>query len=181
VAARIESHQGKQDQIQILRGRVDVPLWFENAVLISPEIRRQWRERHPLRSRCGDAGQVGDTTASAQDFKKWPRIELTTDGQVDADTQARFEPAESREEECDSAVRRFAFPLRQSASATPKFPSQSRTSGERHAVAQIEHSLEKIEDVTRLCRCEPLLSTQSNKWGGLRQVRLSARGGHAQC
>jgi hypothetical protein len=109
VAARIESHQGKQDQIQILRGRVGVPLWFENAVLISPEIRRQWRERHPLRSRCGDAGQVGDTTASAQDFKKWPRIELTTDGQVDADTQARSEPAESREEECDSAVRRFAF------------------------------------------------------------------------
>lgn len=34
---------------------------------------------------------------------------------------------------------------------------------------------EGIRDVTRLCRCEPLLSTQSNKWGGLRQVRLSAR------
>jgi hypothetical protein len=76
---------------------------------------------------------------------------------------------------------RFAFRLRQSGSATPKLLSQSRTSGERHAVAQIEHSPDEFEDVTRLCRCEPLLSTQSNKWGGLRQVRLSARGGHAQC
>ena len=35
--------------------------------------------------------------------------------------------------------------------------------------------------VTRLCRCEPLLSNQSNKWDELRQVRLSARGGLAQC
>ena len=31
------------------------------------------------------------------------------------------------------------------------------------------------ECVTRLCRCEPLLSNQSNKWDELRQVRLSAR------
>ena len=34
--------------------------------------------------------------------------------------------------------------------------------------------------VTRLCRCEPLLSDQSNKWDELQQVRLSARGGLAQ-
>ena len=75
---------------------------------------------------------------------------------------------------------RFAFRPRQRRAAAPKFLSQSRASGERHAVAQIEHSPDEFEDVTRLCRCEPLLSTQSNKWGGLRQVRLSARGGHAQ-
>ena len=34
---------------------------------------------------------------------------------------------------------------------------------------------------TRRCRCEPLLSNQSNKWDELRQVRLSAQGGPAQC
>ena len=28
---------------------------------------------------------------------------------------------------------------------------------------------------TRMCRCEPLLSNQSNKWDELLQVRLSAR------
>jgi hypothetical protein len=75
---------------------------------------------------------------------------------------------------------RVALPLRQRSSAATQFLSQGRTSGERHAFAQIEHSPDEFEDVTRLCRCEPLLSTQSNKWGGLRQVRLSARGGHAQ-
>ena len=37
------------------------------------------------------------------------------------------------------------------------------------------------EGVTRMCRCEPLLSNQSNKWDELRQVRLSARSGPAQC
>ena len=31
------------------------------------------------------------------------------------------------------------------------------------------------ESVTRMCRCEPLLSNQSNKWDELRQVRLSAQ------
>ena len=36
------------------------------------------------------------------------------------------------------------------------------------------------KSVTRLCRCEPLLSNQSNKWDELQQVRLSARGGLAQ-
>ena len=39
----------------------------------------------------------------------------------------------------------------------------------------------EVEGVTRMCRCEPLLSNQSNKWDELRQVRLSARGGLAQC
>src|SRR5579872_5849645 len=34
--------------------------------------------------------------------------------------------------------------------------------------------------VTRRCRCEPLLSNQSNKWDELQQVRLSARSGLAQ-
>jgi len=154
---------------------------FENAVPISTELRGRWRERHPLRSRRRDSGQVSDTAVSAQQFDEWCRIELTADGQVEADTQAGSEAAESREVECDLAMSRFAFRLRQSGSATPKLLSQSRTSGERHAVAQIEHSPDEFEDVTRLCRCEPLLSTQSNKWGGLRQVRLSARGGHAQC
>ena len=33
----------------------------------------------------------------------------------------------------------------------------------------------KSGSVTRVCRCEPLLSNQSNKWDELRQVRLSAR------
>jgi hypothetical protein len=28
---------------------------------------------------------------------------------------------------------------------------------------------------TRMCRCEPLLSNQSNRWDMLRQVRLSAQ------
>jgi hypothetical protein len=37
-----------------------------------------------------------------------------------------------------------------------------------------------MKSVTRLCRCEPLLSDQSNKWDELQQVRLSARGGLAQ-
>lgn len=118
---------------------------------------------------------------STQQFEQWCRIELAADGQVDADPQAGFEPADSGEVECDLAMGRCAFRSRQQGSATPKFPSQGRASGERHAVAQIEHSPDEFEDVTRLCRCEPLLSTQSNKWGGLRQVRLSARGGHAQC
>jgi hypothetical protein len=37
-----------------------------------------------------------------------------------------------------------------------------------------------MKSVTRQCRCEPLLSDQSNKWDELQQVRLSARGGLAQ-
>src|ERR1700742_4939764 len=43
---------------------------------------------------------------------------------------------------------------------------------ELRAAARLES-----KGVTRMCRCEPLLSNQSNKWDGLQQVRLSAQGG----
>ncbi len=52
----------------------------------------------------------------------------------------------------------------------------------RSAVRNCARTCCRLESgsVTRLCRCEPLLSNRSNKWDGLRQVRLSAQGGLAQ-
>jgi len=95
VAMRIETHQRQQDEIQRLRGYMVVARRFENAVSISTELRRRWRERHPLRSWRGDSGEVSDTAVSTQQFDEWCRIELAADGQVDANTQAGSEPAES--------------------------------------------------------------------------------------
>ena len=66
--------------------------------------------------------------------------------------------------------------------------SEARSAGdtarrrERSDVRRDLRTSPKLESgsVTRRCRCEPLLSNQSNKWDELQQVRLSARSGLAQ-
>jgi hypothetical protein len=70
----------------------------------------------------------------------WRRIELATDGGIDANPQAGPQPTTSREMKCNLAVRRCALLWRQRGSTATQFLSQGRTRGERHAFAQIEHS-----------------------------------------
>jgi hypothetical protein len=73
------------------------------------------------------------------------------------------------------------FPAR----VSPIFFFPARSAGQSEGVALLRDPPEKLraaheKSVTRLCRYESLLSNQSNKWDGLQQVRLSARGGLAQ-
>jgi hypothetical protein len=74
-------------------------------------------------------------------------------------------------------------------------PAKDRPAGKNHAFCQPLNEghgdklrrkrrsrlSANLKSVTRMCRCEPLLSNQSNRWDELRQVRLSARSGLAQC
>jgi len=75
----IKTHQGQQDQIQIVCKGVGMTRRFENSVSVTPQLWCRAGEGHPLCPSVGDPWEVGDTTASTQHVDERRSIEFTAD------------------------------------------------------------------------------------------------------
>ena len=117
------------------------------------------------------ARQIDEAAAAQRERDEAGGVELFGGSGVDADAPA------GTEIEVRSAMARD--PLRGARTLGGGDRPASRPDGRPQGSA----GAGRLESgsVTRLCRCEPLLSNQSNKWDELWQVRLSAHGGLAQC
>ena len=96
-----------------------------------------------------------------------PQVDFAGQPEVDADATPASPEAEAPQLTPDGALRGLALAGGQAAAQRAEVPP--RFAGR------------KGRGATRLCRHRPLLSTWSNIWGRPRHLRLSARGGLAQC
>ena len=114
-----------------------------------------------------DAGYIDGAAPMAGKLDEGCCVELGRKGEVYGDAPAGMQMEVTLDVAGDELGRALALDGRYIAAA------RSERSAKCYPIVQ--------EGVTRMCRCEPLLSNQSNKWDELWQVRLSARGGLAQC
>jgi hypothetical protein len=130
-----------------------------------------------------DAGHIDGAVTIAGKLNEGRRIELGRKGEIYGNAPAGTQMEVTLDVAGDELGRAGALDGRHVAASRPE------SLAECCAVvgwARFDHEIKdpkpsKKRGVTRMCRCEPLLSNQSNKWDELRQVRLSARGGLAQC
>ena len=155
-------------------GRASVPrsMAAPSGSSIPRRLRRsgaaQLEEAHAARgARPVDARQVDAAAAPLRQLDERGGVQLARQGGVDRDAPARPSGA-GRGRRCAATPR------------APRARARRGVTARRRATRLARSDLraasgEESGSATRLCRCGPLLSNQSNRWDELRQVRLSAR------
>ena len=176
-ATRIEAHERQEHQIEPARAELARAARLDDAEMIHVGGSRAVGFHEMDASGAAvDARQIDSASALERELDERRGIELFGHRRVERDALAG-----TADETRDRRARdRLEAPARYAGSMARRAARSSFRKG--YAVYwQPSDSWRWSKNITRRCRCEPLLSNQSNKWDEPRQVRLSARGGLAQC
>ena len=154
-AAAIEAHARAENGVEKTGADRVVPFGFQHPEVVLLRVRIEPYETHAPHAHAGDAGQVDLASALQRELDQGLRAQLLWHRCVQPDAFARCEPGSVGDGLRHRARRADALAARDGAALCEELLAQNLL--RRHSV--------KEKSATRKCRCESLLSNQSNKVG----------------